>query len=101
MTGELAAYLTAQRQWSLLTFGEGKRTIGICKHIRKELIEIEADPDDLIEHVDVIMLAMDLFWRAGGDPENLLDMLKQKQNINFARTWPEPKPDDEPTEHIR
>jgi hypothetical protein len=49
VTGELEQYLAAQRQWSRQTFGEGKRTRGICEHIRKELLEIEADPEDLIE----------------------------------------------------
>lgn len=56
----LSGYLKSQREWSAKTFGIGLRTVGICKHIRKELLEIEAEPYDLDEWIDVMILAMDI-----------------------------------------
>lgn len=58
-TNDIREYNERQRQWSRKTFGEGKRTIGILAHIRKELAEIEAKPDDLEEWIDVVILALD------------------------------------------
>ena len=97
----LAEYLHRQREWSRRTFGAGKRTIGITKHIEKELREIRQDPDDLMEWIDVLILAMDGYWRAGGKPSDLAELLREKQRINFARTWPAPQSKDEATEHVR
>lgn len=97
----LAGYLRDQWCWSLHTFGPGKRTKGIIQHIRKELTEIEAKPDDLSEWVDVAILAMDGYWRHGGKPEDLMADLLAKQEKNFARTWPTPTSEDEAVEHDR
>lgn len=97
----LTDYLCRQRVWSKETFGPGKRTGGICEHIRKELLEIQADPTDVVEWIDVMILAMDGYWRAGGDPAHLMGALRVKQMKNFARTWPPPGPEDEASEHIR
>jgi uncharacterized NAD(P)/FAD-binding protein YdhS len=65
------------------------RTGGVIDHIRKELREIEADPHDLSEWVDVVILAMDGFWRHGGKASGLLPALLAKQRKNMARTWPD------------
>lgn len=62
----IQSLLEDQRRWSAATFGPGYRTAGILAHIRKELAEIEADPHDLEEWIDVILLAIDGFWRHGG-----------------------------------
>ncbi len=97
----MTEYLTRQWDWSKRTFGPGRRTLGILAHIRKELLEIEAKPDDLSEWVDVAILAMDGFWRHGGRPEDLLPALQAKQDKNFARTWPTPTSEDEAVEHDR
>ncbi len=86
-------------KWSLKTFGPGARTRGLVEHIRRELDEILAKPDDLTEPVDVILLAMDLYARAGG--RNLLADLWDKHRINTARTWPAPQSEDHPAEHDR
>lgn len=94
-------YLDRQREWSERTFGEGKRTLGITKHIEKELDEIRANPTDLMEWVDVIILGMDGFWRAGGSQEQLGEMLELKQKINRGRTYPYPTSEDVPVEHER
>lgn len=84
-----ATHLERQRQWSRETFGPGKRTHGVLDHIRKELAEIEADPDDLGEWVDVIILAFDGAWRHGWEPQQIIDAIKAKQAKNEAREWPD------------
>ena len=84
-----AAHLANQRAWSLRTFGPGTRLLGVLDHIRKELAEIEADPTDLREWVDVIILAFDGAWRAGWEPQQIIDAIKAKQAKNEARTWPD------------
>ncbi|WP_231753038.1 dATP/dGTP pyrophosphohydrolase domain-containing protein [Burkholderia sp. TSV86] len=63
---DFLAYLQRQREFSERTFGPGARTAGVCDHIRKELKEIEANPGDLTEWIDVVILALDGAWRAGG-----------------------------------
>ena len=84
-----------------MTFGEGQRTVGITKHIRKELDEILENPTDLMEWIDVIILALDGAWRAGYTPRQIVEALDQKQQINFAREWPPNSDPNEPTEHKR
>jgi hypothetical protein len=96
-------YYRRQIEWSRKTFGPGRRSNGIVSHIRKELLEIEADPDDLTEWVDVVILAMDGFWRHGGDPKDLLGFLLLKQERNMARQWPDWREigEDQAIEHRR
>jgi hypothetical protein len=98
---ELEGYLIRQWEWSRRTFGPGRRTKGILRHIEKELLEIEANPEDLTEWLDVAILAMDGFWRHGGKPEDFMKALQAKQEKNFARTWPTPTNEDEAVEHDR
>jgi len=98
---KIETYLQQQAEWSLRTFGAGTRAEGICKHIEKELGEIRKKPYDLVEWADVMILALDGYWRAGGDPQHIMDVLEGKQQINFRRKWPEPSGPDEPTEHVR
>jgi hypothetical protein len=98
---DIERYLADQKQWSTKTFGSGKRTKGILQHIRKELAEIESKPDDLMEWIDVMILAMDGFWRHGGSPNHLIHYLNAKQRTNFMRDWPKPVSEDEAVEHIR
>lgn len=84
-----ADFLERRKEWSRKTFGPGKRTAGIIEHIRKELAEIEADPADLFEWVDVILLALDGAWRAGWEPQAVIGAVRSKQRKNEARTWPD------------
>lgn len=98
-----ADHLAHQREWSRATFGPGRRTLGVLDHIRKELAEIEADPTDLNEWVDVIILAFDGAWRAGWKPQEIIDAIATKQAKNEARTWPDWRtmPKDAAIEHDR
>lgn len=84
-----AEHLAHQREWSERTFGPGPRTKGVLDHIRKELQEIEDDPSDLREWVDVVILALDGAWRAGWQPQEIINAIKAKQAKNEARTWPD------------
>jgi len=82
-------HLARQREWSRRTFGPGRRTLGLLDHIRKELAEIEGDPLDVGEWVDVIILAFDGAWRAGWEPQEIIAAVKAKQARNEARVWPD------------
>lgn len=86
---DLAGHLRGQIAFSERTFGPGRRTAGVLAHIRKELVEIEAQPDDLTEWIDVVLLAFDGAWRHGGTPETITHALMMKQFKNEQRTWPD------------
>lgn len=88
-TFDLIAHLYRQRAWSERTFGPGSRAQGVVDHIRKELREVEADPGDLKEWIDVAILAFDGAWRCGAIPEMIVDALVAKQVKNEGRTWPD------------
>lgn len=86
---DLVAHLERQRAWSAKTFGPGERTAGVLDHIRKELLEVEADPSDVKEWVDLVILALDGAWRAGHEPREIVDAIVAKQTKNEGRTWPD------------
>lgn len=84
-----ARHLAGQHRFSVKTFGPGARHLGVIDHIRKELDEIAADPTDLGEWVDVIILGFDGALREGHKPQAIIDAIKAKQERNEARTWPD------------
>jgi hypothetical protein len=86
---DLVTHLERQRLFSRYTFGPGARTAGVIDHIRKELEEIEADPSDIAEWVDVIILAFDGAWRAGWEPADIVAAIVAKQAKNESRVWPD------------
>lgn len=98
-----AAHLAHQREWSRSTFGPGDRAAGVVDHIRKELVEIEQEPGDVEEWVDVIILAFDGAWRSGAEPQEIIDAIKAKQAKNEAREWPDWRTADPAAaiEHVR
>ena len=61
----------------------------VLDHLRKELVEIENNPTDLEEWIDVVMLALDGAWRAGYEPHEIADQLSAKLYKNEVRTWPD------------
>jgi hypothetical protein len=101
--GDLIEHLRRQRKFSERTFGPGNRSAGVVDHIRKELREIEDDPDNLEEWIDVALLAFDGAWRAGHSPEQIVAALIAKQTKNEARDWPDWRtvPIDQAIEHTR
>jgi len=54
-----------QKAWSSETFGDHMDPTGVIDHIRKELDEIKAKPDDPEEWADMAILALDGAWRSG------------------------------------
>ena len=86
---DLEAHLHRQREFSAKTFGPGPRTQSLLDHIRLELKEIEADPQDVGEWVDVIILALDGAWRAGWEPRDVVKAIQAKQEKNEKRIWPD------------
>lgn len=97
------SHLSRQAKWAEETFGPGMRTNGLCEHIRKELLEIEADPSDLKEWIDVVILGLDGAWRCGGSPQQIIATLVAKQTKNEGRNWPDWRTADpnKPIEHDR
>ena len=93
-------FLEKQIKWSKETFGDSKRTEGILKHIIKECDEVRENPEDLEEWVDIMILAMDGYWRHGGSPKMLMNYLENKLWINQQRIYPKVS-DDEPSHHIK
>lgn len=100
---DLIAHLYRQREFSNRTFGPGARTTAVVAHIRKELIEVEEDPADIYEWVDLVLPALDGAWRAGHAPEDIAQAIHNKQGINEGRDWPDWRNADpaKPIEHVR
>lgn len=98
---DMTDHLRKQAKWSAATFGPGKRLHGVLNHIRKELGEIEKQPEDLYEWIDVVILALDGAWRAGYSPEAILYALIDKMERNYNRKWPDwrLRSEDEAIEH--
>lgn len=97
----MIGYIQNHIDWSRRTFGEGPHTQGLIKHIKKELDEIDAQPQDLEEWCDVIILGIDGAWRAGFTALEVAEALLRKQAKNAQREWPQNVPDDQPIEHKR
>ena len=95
--------LSEQADWSEKNFGPGNRTKGLIEHIKKELEEIEAEPLDLEEWIDVAILAFDGAWRTGASEYQVLAMYRDKLRKNFARQYPDWRDftEDQAIEHIR
>jgi hypothetical protein len=102
-TFDLIAHLRRQRDFSLRTFGPGERAAGVIAHIRKELEEIEANPRDLEEWIDVVLLAFDGAWRAGFEPESIASAFHDKWTTVTRRKWPDWRDVEagKPIEHLR
>jgi hypothetical protein len=86
---DLIRYLCRQIKFSTKAFGPDFRWRGVVDHIRKELIEIEENPQDLEEWVDVAILALDGAWRAGYSPEQIAECMQHKLAKNEKRVWPD------------
>lgn len=99
----LIDHLQRQQDFSLRTFGPGLRTDGLIDHIKKELKEIAANPYDVVEWVDVILLALDGAWRAGYEPDDICRAMHAKLQLNETRAWPDWRTADpgKAIEHIK
>lgn len=83
----LLSHIIQQIKWSKKTFGP-LQLDGVINHLEEELEEVRADPTDLEEWVDVILLGIDGAWRSGHSAEQIVDGIKKKFKKNQERTWP-------------
>ena len=97
---DLEQCIEDQKEWSIRTFGNGKRVEGICRHIEKELEEVRSNPSDVYEWIDIVILALDGAWRSGYSPQEIALALVKKQNVNFGRVFPMPESEDATSEAI-
>lgn len=100
---DLIKHLYRQCAFSLRVFGPDRTPQSAIDHIRKELVEIEKNPTDLTEWVDVVLLALDGAWRRGYSPEEIAAAISAKLAQNETRQWPDWRdvaPDDA-IEHVR
>jgi hypothetical protein len=99
---DMLDHLRRQRAFSERAFGPHFRYKGIIEHIKEELIEIEKDPHDVVEWIDVALLAFDGAWRSGHSPEEILAAFVNKLAKNEARDWPDWRTvsEDKPIKHI-
>lgn len=82
---DFVGHLKKQSAFSARAFGPGPRTVGIVNHIRKELEEVLANPRDIMEWIDVMILASDGALREGFTPEEVAHALATKLAINEQR----------------
>lgn len=96
-------FLQDQAAFSEKTFGPGERLNGVLSHLRKELAEIDNNPKDLSEWIDVILLALDGARRQGFSFREIIETLMYKLAKNKLRKWPDWRNHgtDEPIEHMR
>lgn len=99
----IVEFVQAQRDWGYEAFGPNYT--GTLSHLKKEIREVEADPDDLEEWIDVILLGMSGALRSGGGrtAEDVVSALVAKYEKNKARKWPDWRtvPAGEAIEHDR
>ena len=102
----LFTFLIRQIPWSVKTFGDGFQPKGIIDHIRSELVEIESQPYDLEEWIDVVHLGLDGAARCQGNRSRwivafkIVWMLFFKQRKNFKRKW-HPPDENGFTRHVK
>jgi len=99
MNKDLVQWLERKNQWSIETFGTAQRWEGVLRHIESELEEIRETPNDLMEWVDVILLALDGAYRSGHTAEEIVEAIYTKQEINMSRKWAVAN-DNEPSFHV-
>lgn len=88
--------------WSQATFGtdQERGPIGSLKHLSKEALEAAADPGDVNEYADCLILILDASRRAGISARALVDAGHAKMKVNRSRVYPRPGK-DEVSEHVR
>lgn len=86
-------------EWSQKSFGDVS-AVGPAKHLAKEAMEVAADPNDIMEHVDCQFLLWDMQRRAGFTDAEIIAAMAKKMPILKSRKYPPPK-EGEPREHER
>lgn len=75
----------------------------MTEHLRREIAEVEDDPTDISEWVDVVILASDGAMRHGASPQDVIRAVHEKWAVNRSRRWPDwrGRGEDETIEHVR
>ena len=84
-------YLLRHIEWGWHTFGtpaDGRGPLGPLDHALKEVEEIAADPTDIVEWIDAIILTIDGYFRADGEAEVLkLERVAYLASVEY-QSWP-------------
>ena len=96
-------FVNKQHNFSQKTFGSGQRVAGVLDHIAKEVNEVRAEPGDIFEWCDIVILAIDGMLRQGFDADDIAQALSEKLEKNIRRQWPDWRtiPEGSAIEHIR
>jgi hypothetical protein len=77
--------------WANATFPKEHMSCGpVIDHLRDELDEVEADPTNIEEWADVLLLILHGTRNQGILFSALLDQARSKHAINVARKWGKP-----------
>jgi len=94
-----------QREFSEAKFGttEQRGPTGPLKHLAKEVEETLANPGDIKEWGDLLILWLDGLRRAGFKPHEAVKAAREKIKENWTREWPpfDPARANEAVEHVR
>lgn len=79
----------SQSEWSQRTFGSDavKGPEGPLNHLSKEVQEVLANPKDIEEYADCLLLIFDACRRAGFQYDELRKTVITKHEINKGRIW--------------
>lgn len=98
-------FWTQSHEWSSKTFGPPyiRGPLGPIEHLKKEIKEIEADPNDLEEYIDAFFLILDAARRADFTCKQFMTAAFDKLEKNKNRKWPDWRVADpnKAIEHIR
>lgn len=89
----LVAHLERQREFSLATFGPGKRLPGILALLGDGIDDLSAAPSDLMKWANLVLQAFDGAWRQGFEPADIVAAIAVKHALNEKTDWPECKLD--------
>lgn len=84
MNFDLTHYLRAHNAWSARTFPK-QTPLSVINHIRNELDEIRRKPRDIIEWIDVAILAFDGAYVTGHAPRHVIYALQGP--LSRPRPW--------------
>jgi hypothetical protein len=86
--------------WADETFGPSLSPDSTIAHLKKEVEELVADPSNVTEYADCMILLIDAARRVGITMDLLLDHCWAKLEINIRRKWGPPDKDGI-IEHIK
>ena len=103
VTFDLISHLVRQHEFSINTFGPGKRVDSLLDHISKEIIEVHESAGALSEWIDIVILALEGALRSVDSALEVALALEAKQRVNEGRRWPDWRSaqDNKAIEHIR